>query len=66
MGLQGTDKVSAVLSNQWSVKNQSPSARDWLSRGGNGPVLRCNAGQLLQLLLHTYTGTSAQECSLHL
>ena len=36
----------AVLSRQWSVKNQWPSAREWLSRGANGPVLRCNAGQL--------------------
>ena len=27
-------------------KNQWPSAREWLSRGANGPVLRCNAGQL--------------------
>ena len=46
MGLQGTDRVSAVLSKQWSVKNQWPSAREWLSRGANGPVLRCNTGQL--------------------
>ena len=27
-------------------KNQWPSAREWLSQGANGPVLRCNAGQL--------------------
>ena len=45
MGLQGTDRISVVLSKQWSVKNQWPSAREWLSRGANGPVLRCNAGQ---------------------
>ena len=32
-GLQGTDRVSAVLSKQWSVKNQWSSAREWLSRG---------------------------------
>ena len=61
MGLQVTDRVSAVLSKQWSVKNQWPLAREWLSRGANGPVLRCNAGQLGQLLLHPYTGMSAQE-----
>ena len=66
MGLQGTDRVSAVLSKQGSVKNKWPSAREWLSRGANGPVLRCHAGQLRQLLLHPYTGTSAHECSLHL
>ena len=46
MGLQVTDRVSAVLSKQWSVKNQWLSAREWLSRGANGPVLRYNAGQL--------------------
>ena len=46
MGLQGTDRVSAVLNKQWSVKNQWPLAREWLSRGANGPVLRCNAAQL--------------------
>ena len=45
-GLQGTDRVSAVLSKQWSVQNQWPSAREWLSWGANGPVMRCNAGQL--------------------
>ena len=39
-------RVSAALSKQWSVKNQWPSATEWLSRGANGPVLRCNAGQL--------------------
>ena len=26
-------------------KNRWPSAREWLSRGANGPALRCNAGQ---------------------
>ena len=26
-------------------KNKWPSAREWLSRGANGPALRCNAGQ---------------------
>ena len=46
MGLQGTDRVSAVLGKQQSAKNQLPSAKEWLSRGANGPVLRCNAGQL--------------------
>ena len=25
--------------------NRWPSAREWLSRGANGPALRCNAGQ---------------------
>ena len=65
MGLQGTDRVSAVISKLWSVKNQWPSAREWMSRGANSPVLRFNAGQLQQQLLHPYTGTSAQECSLH-
>ena len=44
MGLQGTDRVSALLSKQWSVKNEWPSAREWLSRGANSRVLRCNAG----------------------
>ena len=66
MGLQGTDRVSAVFSKQWSVKNQWPSARDSLSREDNGPVLRCNAGELGRLLLHPYTGTSAHKCSVHL
>ena len=41
MGLQGTDRVSAVLSMQWSVKNQWPSAREWLTRGLT--VLSCEA-----------------------
>ena len=41
MGLQGTDRVSAVLRKQWSVKNQWPSAREWLSR--ELPVLSCDA-----------------------
>ena len=66
MGLQCTDRVNAVLGKQWSVKDQWPSAREWLSQEANRPVLRCNAEQLRQLLLHPYTGTSAQECSLHL
>ena len=26
-------------------KKKWPSAREWLSRGANGPALRCNGGQ---------------------
>ena len=43
MGLHGTDRVSDVLSKQWSVKNQWPSAREWLSWGANGPAMSCDA-----------------------
>ena len=46
MGLQGTDRVSAVLPKQWSGKNEWPSAMEWLSRVGNSFVPRCNAVQL--------------------
>ena len=45
-GTGGADRVSALFRKQWSVKNQWPSAREWLSRGANGPLLRCNAEQL--------------------
>ena len=31
---------------QRSEQNQWPSAREGLSRGATGPVLRCNVGQL--------------------
>ena len=37
---QCSAQYAVVCENQW------PSAREWLSRGANGPVLRCNAGQL--------------------
>ena len=46
MGLQGTARVSAALRQQRSEQNRWPSAREGLSRGATGPVLRCNAGQL--------------------
>ena len=53
---------------QYAVVCEKPMAfgQGVVVKGANGPVLGSNAGQLCQLLLHPYTDTSAQECSLHL